>query len=65
MQQRLRQTDEELDQLIGVRTRAINRKLRQVQTLEDNQAASVLELEAEPGRPARALLSDEDESPGD
>ena len=65
MQQRLRQTDEELDQLIGVRTRAINRKLRQVQTLEDNQAASVLELEAEPGRPARALLSDEDQTSGD
>ena len=33
LQQRLRQTDEELDNLIGVRSRAISRKLRAVQTL--------------------------------
>ncbi len=32
MQQRLRQTDEDLDNLIGVRSRAISRKLRAVQT---------------------------------
>ena len=32
MQQRLRQTDEELDNLIGVRSRATSRKLRAVQT---------------------------------
>ena len=35
MQQRLRQTDEELDNLIGVRSRAISRKLRSVQSLDD------------------------------
>ncbi len=45
MQQRLRQTDEELDKLIGVRTRAINRKLRQVQTLDEGSAVALLELE--------------------
>lgn len=48
MQQRLRQTDDELDKLIGVRSRAINRKLREVQTLEEASAASILELEAGP-----------------
>ena len=35
MQQRLRQTDEELDSLIGVRSRAISRKLRAVQTMDE------------------------------
>ena len=54
MQERLRQTDEELDQLIGVRTRAINRKLRAVQSLDEPSAAALLELEAEPG--LRAVL---------
>lgn len=47
MQQHLRQTDEDLDKLIGTRTRAINRKLRQVQQLEEPQAAALLELETE------------------
>ena len=56
MQERLRQTDEELDQLIGVRTRAINRKLRAVQSLDEPSAAALLELEAEPGQPLRAVL---------
>ncbi len=46
MQQRLRQTDDELDKLIGVRTRAINRKLRGVQKLESpSDVADILELD--------------------
>ena len=45
MQERLRQTDEELDRLIGVRTRAINRKLRAVQSLDEPAAAALLELD--------------------
>lgn len=56
MQERLRQTDEELDRLIGVRTRAINRKLRAVQSLDEPAAAALLELDAEPGGPVRAWL---------
>ena len=35
---RLRQADEELDKLVGVRTRAIERKLRAVEALEDPDA---------------------------
>ena len=50
MQQRLRQTDEELDNLIGVRSRAISRKLRSVQSLDEAAAATLLELDA-PLRP--------------
>ena len=56
MQQRLRQTDEELDQLIGVRSRAISRKLREVQSLDDASASALLELDAEPGSPATVRL---------
>ena len=56
MQQRLRQTDEELDNLIGVRSRAISRKLRSVQSLDDASAATLLELDADPGRPVAARL---------
>ena len=59
MQQRLRQTDEELDNLIGVRTRAISRKLRSVQSLDDASAAALLELDNEPGRPVAARLPEE------
>ena len=59
MQQRLRQTDEELDNLIGVRSRAISRKLRSVQSLDDASAAALLELDTEPGRPVAARLSEE------
>lgn len=58
LQQRLRQTDEELDQLIGVRSRAIRRKLNSVQMLDEKTASTLLELEAEPGRPAAARLPD-------
>lgn len=61
MQQRLRQTDEELDNLIGVRSRAINRKLRAVQTLDENTAATLLELDTEPGRPVTARLPESGE----
>ena len=46
MQQRLRQTDEELDNLIGVRTRAISRKLRIVQSLDEESAATLRELDS-------------------
>jgi DNA recombination protein RmuC len=56
MQQHLRQTDEDLDRLIGTRTRAINRKLRQVQTLDGSTAAALLELDAEEAESARPAL---------
>ena len=52
MQQRLRQTDEELDNLIGVRSRAISRKLRSVQSLDEITAAELLELDSPSGLPA-------------
>lgn len=52
MQQHLRQTDEDLDRLIGTRTRAINRKLREVQSLDADSTAALLELSTEPERPA-------------
>lgn len=43
---RLRQADEELEKLIGTRTRAINRKLQTVSTLDaDMDSAEILELE--------------------
>ena len=45
LQDRLRQSDQELDKLIGTRTKAINRKLRAVQSLDDASAARVLGLE--------------------
>ena len=46
MQQRLRQTEDEMDKLIGVRTRAINRKLRAVQKLDSpDTSARLLELD--------------------
>ena len=61
MQQRLRQTDEELDNLIGVRSRAISRKLRAVQTMDESAAAALLELDAEPGRPVTAKLPENGE----
>ena len=61
MQQRLRQTDEELDNLIGVRSRAISRKLRAVQTMDEGTAAALLELDNEPGRPVAARLPENGE----
>jgi DNA recombination protein RmuC len=59
MQQHLRQTDEDLDRLIGTRTRAINRKLRQVQTLDGSTAAALLELDAEEPELSRPALPPE------
>ena len=56
-----RQTDEELDNLIGVRSRAISRKLRAVQTMDESAAAALLELDAEPGRPVTAKLPENGE----
>lgn len=56
LQERLRQSDRELDDLIGTRTRAINRKLRSVQSLDEASAATLLELDAAPGQPPRATL---------
>ena len=48
------QVNDELDQLIGTRTRSIVRKLRSVERLEDADAASALlgtgALPGEPGR---------------
>ena len=45
-----------MDNLIGVRTRAISRKLRGVQSLDEASAATLLELDTEPGRPVTARL---------
>ncbi len=50
MQGHLSQTSKDLDMLMGTRTRAINRKLRAVQSLEEPQARQILELDA-PGSP--------------
>ncbi len=58
LQERLRQSDRELDELIGTRTRAINRKLRAVQSLDEASAVTLLELDAAPGQPPRASLPD-------
>lgn len=62
MQQRLRQTDEELDNLIGVRSRAISRKLRSVQSLDEDSAAALLELDSPLSPPTGGQLS-QGESP--
>ncbi len=43
-QKHLRQVDGDLDKLIGVRSRAISRKLRSVETLEDTAASELLEI---------------------
>ncbi len=47
-QNRLNQAGRELDNLIGVRTRAINRKLRSVSTLSEEQSRELLQDELEP-----------------
>lgn len=60
MQQHLRQTDEDLDKLIGTRTRAINRRLRQVQQLDGDMAASLLELDGGTGGIAQPDAEDEE-----
>lgn len=53
---RLEQADAELDRLVGVRTRVIQRKLRAVEKLPEEQTAALLSEEEE------ALDPDEDES---
>lgn len=42
-QKRLDQANKELDQLVGVRTRAIQRKLKDVEKLEEHEASKLLE----------------------
>lgn len=44
-QQRINQANTELDKLVGVRTRAIQRKLRDVEKLDDKKAEELLEEE--------------------
>ncbi len=45
MQGHLRQTNEDLESLLGVRTRAINRRLRQVHELDEDTAQALLDSE--------------------
>jgi DNA recombination protein RmuC len=42
---KLRETQEVLDSEVGVRRRAIDRKLREIEVLPENDAVSVLELD--------------------
>lgn len=42
-QTRLEQANKELDKLVGVRTRAIRRRLREVERLDESEAAALLE----------------------
>ena len=44
-QQRINQANTELDKLVGVRTRAIQRKLRDVEKLDDASADAILDVE--------------------
>ena len=60
MQRHLNQTGSDLEELIGTRSRAITRKLAQVQQLEPDQAADLLGLAdsaAAPGAPLLRQLS--------
>ena len=47
MQRHLNQTGSDLEELIGTRSRAITRKLEQVQTLDPGEAADLLGLAAD------------------
>ena len=47
MQRHLNQTGSDLEELIGIRSRAITRKLEQVQTLDPGEAADLLGLAAD------------------
>ncbi len=51
MQRHLNQTGSDLEELIGTRSRAITRKLEEVQQLDPGQAADLLGLEEPPARP--------------
>lgn len=42
---RIRQLDDDLDKLVGVRTRGINRKLREIEQLDAEQSSKLLEIE--------------------
>jgi DNA recombination protein RmuC len=46
-QQKINQANEELDHLIGTRTRSIQRKLRNIASLAETESSTVLELELE------------------
>ena len=43
---RLESANKELDTLVGVRTRAINRKLKEVSTLEQNEVEQLIGVES-------------------
>jgi DNA recombination protein RmuC len=43
---RLESANKELDTLVGVRTRAINRKLKEVSTLEQSEAEKLIGVES-------------------
>ena len=47
-QRKLDNIGRDLDQLVGTRTRAINRKLRDVETLEEGESARLLMLAEDP-----------------
>jgi DNA recombination protein RmuC len=49
-QNRINQANEELDKLVGVRTRVIQRRLREVGSLSESESASILALSEEPSR---------------
>lgn len=62
MQKHLNQTGSDLEELIGTRSRAITRKLEEVQQLDPGQAADLLGLEEAPPRaeaPARLRRREE------
>lgn len=42
---RIRKVDEDLDKLVGVRTRQINRKLRDVESLETDMSIKLIDTE--------------------
>jgi DNA recombination protein RmuC len=58
-QNRINQANNELDKLIGTRTRAINRKLRGVSTLTEGDASTEI-LEIDAGELQSGTLEDED-----
>ena len=51
-QNRLDQASRELDKLVGVRTRQIRRRLKEVETLDSTAARAILELDELPEEPA-------------
>lgn len=44
-QKRIKQLDDDMEKLVGTRTRAINRKLREIQTMDYSQASDILNEE--------------------